>query len=631
MDYPSSGFLVLPEKNPIPVALETIFMWGIDTSSHQGILPMKQIKSEGFGFHIQKASEGTYYPNSLQVGYRDVARANVKNALAAGMISGYYHWLTNGDTKKQVDNFLRTTGENLEGKLVAIDVEHEPYPEVDYDPRSSDVKEFVLELRRRVGPHPIIIYCADWYWNGYMHAPTLKELFPNLEIGVDIIPWDAEYVTPREGYAARVWPNPLIQGGGKWDIRWGGAKHLILQFTDSAWVAGRAMDANRAIVAPSTMEKWTVAKEPPLPDEPVDPVDPGLCPCCGQPLPVLPWEPEEPAEPDRPKILAHGVVDGTNFSIGYKRLMRLKDHMRYEVWQGGNVPEGAMAWAANRILPLVAEMMGQTCACMGVPNIIRRDAGKIIPTRGLSQFDGGVAAYWRTQANFGFGPLGPGFFHEVEEPFDLETAKKWAKESGSGVLIGRSYRNATLPGQGHLSTLLPDGKVLQSFLFGNNGEPGLNDHYTIEESHAGGFYEWMVHPDDWINHNKNSWKTVTNHPSTISMDRLPEGWKATSSAGHISTHARYVGKHQVGDTLDKEEREVGKPHKKKDGYERRKKGDLSDKVKWGGLASLGAAAILGYIESTYGLPAPPGTDVFLAGVIVSLAGGVAGYLKRERR
>jgi hypothetical protein len=44
--------------------------------------------------------------------------------------------------------------------------------------------------------------------------------------------------------------------------------------------------------------------------------------------------------------------------------------------------------------------------------------------------------------------------------------------------------------------------VLQSFQFGADGEPGLNTDYTIEQSHAGGYYEVMVHPNAWINHDK---------------------------------------------------------------------------------------------------------------------------------
>ena len=173
--------------------------------------------------------------------------------------------------------------------------------------------------------------------------------------------------------------------------------------------------------------------------------------------------------------------------------------MKYWVWASGHVPEGEGAYAVDRPLPSADQLKGRRVFCAGVPNLIRRAAGKSIPTRGKTLYDGGIAAYFYTAA---FGGLGPGFFSGVDVPFNLATAKKWARETGSGVLVGRCYRNNSLAGQGHVAILLPDGKVLQSFQFGADGEPGLNTDYTIEQSHAGGYYEVMVHPNAWINHDK---------------------------------------------------------------------------------------------------------------------------------
>lgn len=208
----------------------------------------------------------------------------------------------------------------------------------------------------------------------------------------------------------------------------------------------------------------------------------------------------DPVEPDKPgATLAHGVKDGTNFSVGYKHLLPLIGSMPYEIWVSGNVPDGPMAWAANRPLPPLRDMTGKTSACMMVGNIIRRGAGKIVPTRGNLNFDGGVAAYFYSPASFpGVGVLGPGFFSDVDVPFDLQTAKRWAKETQTGVLIGRNYVGNALSGQGHIAVLLPDGIVLQSTL-----DHGLNVARTIEESHAGFYYTVMVHPKDWIEHDLN--------------------------------------------------------------------------------------------------------------------------------
>jgi lysozyme len=231
-----------PEDRPSPPQDD---VWGIDVASHQGRLDMAGVKKEGYSFVVQKASEGTYYPNrSTQAAYPALARDNVKRAEAAGLVTGWYHYLTNGPVDKQVDNFLRVAGKDLDGKLVMVDVEDLSYDGVDYAPQARHVQGFVNELRRRIGDHPILIYSADWFWKPRI-GRSIKALFPNLVPGEDIVTWDAEYVEPRTGFASAVWDNPLIQGGSKWAERWGGVPHKILQFTDRALVQGQYMDADK--------------------------------------------------------------------------------------------------------------------------------------------------------------------------------------------------------------------------------------------------------------------------------------------------------------------------------------------------------------------------------------------------
>ncbi len=81
-------------------------------------------------------------------------------------------------------------------------------------------------------------------------------------------------------------------------------------------------------------------------------------------------------------------------------------------------------------------------------NLFFRAMGKKIPTRGNPNFDGGVAAY-------AGGYYGPGYFEGYSEPFDLQKAKSWARETRCGVLLLRPYWNASLSGQGHVAILLP--------------------------------------------------------------------------------------------------------------------------------------------------------------------------------
>jgi hypothetical protein len=177
---------------------------------------------------------------------------------------------------------------------------------------------------------------------------------------------------------------------------------------------------------------------------------------------------------------------GTNFRKGLDYILPIVGRREYWVWSGGEVPEGEGMYAVNKPLPPVEHIGRINCA--GVTNLFFRAMRKRIPTRGNPLFDGGVAAY-------AGGFFGPGYFAGYSEPFDLAKAKRWAEETLCGILLLRPYWNATLSGQGHVAILLPSGYVLQSFP--NMNGPDLNWDFTIEESHAGGYYTDMVHPSNW--------------------------------------------------------------------------------------------------------------------------------------
>ena len=186
----------------------------------------------------------------------------------------------------------------------------------------------------------------------------------------------------------------------------------------------------------------------------------------------------------RSDILA--AKKGTNFRKGLDYILPIIGRREYWVWSGGVVPEGEGMYAVNKPLPPVEQIGSINCA--GVTNLFFRAMRKRIPTRGNPLYDGGVAAY-------AGGFYGPGYFEGYAEPFNVAKAKRWAEETLCGVLLLRPYWNATLSGQGHVAILLPSGYVLQSFP--NINGPDLNWDFTIEESHAGGYYKEMVHPSKW--------------------------------------------------------------------------------------------------------------------------------------
>jgi hypothetical protein len=185
---------------------------------------------------------------------------------------------------------------------------------------------------------------------------------------------------------------------------------------------------------------------------------------------------------------------GTNFRKGLDYITPIVGQREYWVWSGGIVPSGEGMYAVNAPLPPVEQIGRINCA--GVTNLFFRAMRKRIPTLGNVNYDGGVAAY-------AGGVVGPGYFSGYVERFHLPSARKWAEQTRCGVLIMRPYWNATLAGQGHVAILLPSGSVLQSFI--NMHGADLNWDYTIEQSHAGGYYTYMVHPSNWSEYDGDEW------------------------------------------------------------------------------------------------------------------------------
>jgi GH25 family lysozyme M1 (1,4-beta-N-acetylmuramidase) len=450
-------------------------IFGIDVHpEYQRGLNFERARAEGYEFCVIKASEGLYQDGSkyVPIGLKEYFR----RAEAEEFVMGVYAFLLSTPAKEQADHFLRTIEAvgGPEDKILMVDFEaYGSYPAL--TPGNDQLKNYIAEVKRRVGDHPIVVYSGRNFWNGGDPSGRFAQY------GADVA-WDAYYLNmdpihPKQFYAnsEKHFQNAGLPWG--WGKPWGGVEPWFWQFTSAGGVAGMNIDVNAYRGTREQLLTLTGMKE-------------------GEGTGGGKTGDESTGEGGNKRMLTHRVIDGTNFAQGYKYVMQLNDRTNYWVWSSGPVPDGEGAYAVNKPLPSVNQLKGKRMFCAGVPNLFRRAAGKSVPTRGNPLYDGGVAAYWYTPA---FGGLGPGFFSSVDVPFHLPTAKKWAAESGSGVLVGRIYRNNTLSGQGHVAIVLPDGKVLQSFQFGADGEPGLNDNYTIEQSHDGGYYEVMVHPKDWIN------------------------------------------------------------------------------------------------------------------------------------
>lgn len=187
------------------------------------------------------------------------------------------------------------------------------------------------------------------------------------------------------------------------------------------------------------------------------------------------------------------IKEGTNLYEGFRYIEPAIGRTRYEYWKTNIVPTRGPTWAINQPVPPIEEVIAEGIFCAGVPNLFLRKVGKRVPIRDdYTQFDGGTATY------FGDNLFGPGYFAGYMESFNLQTAKRWAEETRSGVLVGRRFvwtSGGQVASEGHVGIVLPSGYVLQAY-----PGAGLNWDVTIEDSHDGFYYEVMVHPENWIDY-----------------------------------------------------------------------------------------------------------------------------------
>jgi hypothetical protein len=142
----------------------------------------------------------------------------------------------------------------------------------------------------------------------------------------------------------------------------------------------------------------------------------------------------------------------------------------YGWWYSGGIPAGEPMWAAPGAAPAVGSVTATNCA--GLTNLMLRAIGKEVPGHG------GTGSYGE-------------HYRAVSETFDP------GRDYPPGTLLGRYYRDVY--DQGHVAVVIEGGYVLQSYADAYGGTyPGVNDWWTVAQSHAGYYYEYAVLPDDWL-------------------------------------------------------------------------------------------------------------------------------------
>lgn len=189
----------------------TIF--GIDISNNNGPgIDLAEVAGEGFGFVFGKVSEGDYFLDETWPAYREAALAN------GLLVAGYHYLIAGSDINAQAELFVNNLGDGVAAMI-------------DFEANSGDMStfwSFVNAVNAR-GRQINLSYIPRWYWT-QIGSPDLSHV-PGLI--------QSSYVT-GSGYAADLYPG---DGSSSWN-GFGGASPAVLQFTDSAQVAGHTVDAD---------------------------------------------------------------------------------------------------------------------------------------------------------------------------------------------------------------------------------------------------------------------------------------------------------------------------------------------------------------------------------------------------
>jgi hypothetical protein len=196
-----------------------VTLLGIDVHpKFQAGLNIEQVRAEGFDFMAVKLSEATDAYAGLDW---------LRRGAACGLICLGYHYLRPGNEAGQAAVFCRQLASAgsvpgmLDAEALAGDG-HSATLKVD------GIRRFLAECANR-GAHVPLLYLPHWYWER-MGSPDLTGL-PTL--------WASGYVNGT-GYASNLYKAVT-------PARWAGYGNLpvaVLQFTETAKVAGQTIDAD---------------------------------------------------------------------------------------------------------------------------------------------------------------------------------------------------------------------------------------------------------------------------------------------------------------------------------------------------------------------------------------------------
>lgn len=210
---------VAPAPKPGGNQVSTIF--GVDVSSHQDGMSLKQAAREGVQFAIIRTTDGTYRDSCYQ--------SHLADAEGAGLVTAAYHFLRNPSEGTSVAAQVQASVEVMGAKRrpVWIDVETPAGLHVDH------IRACKREFERR-GVRVIGCYSYVPYWEGRIR-PREPDSHEFGEF------WVAAYGANRRGTPQSIYPGDSHR---QWSYPLGNQKPVLWQYGSRGVVAGREVDVN---------------------------------------------------------------------------------------------------------------------------------------------------------------------------------------------------------------------------------------------------------------------------------------------------------------------------------------------------------------------------------------------------
>lgn len=186
-------------------------IFGYDGASYQGNFNHAQAKAEGFGFALWKCTQGSGYRNPNYPWNRDAAHA-------AGLVFAAYHYVSTDDPNAQADNLAGWIGD----RSIPVMIDQETGS-------GNEAQNLaVADAIRARGMRVILNYFPRWYWSQVGSPPVRTG------------PLMASHYASGSGYASTL--DQQVQPS--WWTGYGGQPVAVLQFTDSALIAGQTLDSS---------------------------------------------------------------------------------------------------------------------------------------------------------------------------------------------------------------------------------------------------------------------------------------------------------------------------------------------------------------------------------------------------